>query len=352
MTALAPVSAAIAAGAPPRASRMRILIPALAAAVVLMFVVSFQVGRYPIGVETTLAILASKFTSIQKTWPDAMETVVLEIRLPRIAAALLVGASLSSSGAACQSLFRNPLVSPSLLGVSAGAGFGAALAMLLSLPWLGVQALAFLFGLCAVTCSLAIGRAFGGVSLTVLVLAGIVVSALFEALLSAAKFVADPVNKLPAITFWLLGGLSKVAAQDVWLGAIPMVLGGSVLWLMRWKLNVLAMGEEEALALGVNAGRVRVAVILATTLMTASAVSVCGIVGWVGLLVPHIARALAGPRFEAQLPVSILVGGGFLLLIDDIVRSLPVELPLGILTALAGAPFFIYLIARARREWT
>src|SRR5262249_29450949 len=199
-----------------------------------------------------IRILASHLWNLPCTWTPATETVVLEIRLPRILGALLVGGALASSGAAYQTLFRNPLVSPAILGVSAGAGFGAATAMLLSLPWLAVQGMAFLFGLVAVACTLSIGFAFRSASLTVLVLAGLVVSAFFEALISLAKYVADPVDKLPSITFWLLGGLAKVGPRDVVLAAIPIGIAFVVLYLIRWQVHVLALGEEEAYALGVD----------------------------------------------------------------------------------------------------
>jgi len=280
-----------------------------------------------------------------------METVVLSIRLPRIFGAMLVGGALAASGATYQNLFKNPLVSPAILGVSAGAGFGAAIALLLSLPWLAVQAVAFVFGLAAVLLSTSIGRSMGSASLTVLVLAGVVVTAVFEALISLIKYVADPFSKLPAITFWLLGGLARVAPAEVQLASIPIGVGLIALVLVRWQVNVLAMGDDEALALGVNASRVRFITILATTLMAAAAVSISGIVGWVGLLIPHLARMLVGPRFEALLPVSFLMGAAYLLAVDDVVRMMSVEVPLGILTSLIGAPFFVYLLLRTQRAW-
>jgi iron complex transport system permease protein len=328
-----------------------VLLPLLGGLVAALFLGSFLLGRYPILPGQVAEILASRFIHLPQSWPDTMETVVLKIRLPRIAAALLVGGALASSGAAYQSLFKNPLVSPAILGVSAGAGLGAALAMLLSLPWFGVQAMAFGFGLAAVACTLSISKIFSTGAMTVLVLAGLVVSAFCEALISTAKYVADPIDKLPSITFWLMGGLARVGPRDVTLAAFPICISFIVLYLVRWQVNVLGLGEEGALALGVDSRRIKIIVILATTLMSAAAVSVAGVVGWVGLLIPHIARMLVGPNFQVLLPVSLLLGGGYLLLVDDLVRSMNVEMPLGILTAIIGAPFFVFVMTRVRRRW-
>ncbi len=322
-------------------------------AVVVVFFASFLLGRYPVTPDMVIAIIISKFVSIPKIWTDTMETVVLQVRFPRIIAALLVGGALSVSGAAYQSLFKNPLVSPAILGVSAGAGFGAALGMLLYYPWLGIQAMAFLFALVAVAASYLISRIFGGSSMIVLVLGGMVISALFQALLSVTKYLADPLDVLPAITFWLMGGLSKITNTDVLFALFPIIISLAVLYLIRWQVNVLSIGEEEAIALGVNINRIRLVVVLCATLMTAAAVSISGIIGWVGLLVPHMARMLVGPNFHLLLPTSFLMGSGYLLLVDNIGRNAgAAEIPLGILTALIGAPFFIFLLSKVKRGWT
>ena len=325
----------------------------LQGAVTLLFFASFLLGRYAIEPSQVVSIIAAQFVQLRQTWPETMETVVLDIRLPRIMAAILVGGALSVAGATSQAIFRNPLVSPAILGVSAGAGFGAALGMLLSFSWLGIQILAFLFGLLAVACSLSIGRLFGAGSLIVLVLAGMVVAAIFQALISITKYLADPVDKLPNITFWMMGGLAKVSNHDLEMIVLPICLALLVLYLFRWQINVLAVGEAEAGTLGVDCGRVRIAAILCSTLLTAAAVSIGGMVGWVGLLVPHMARMLVGPNFHRLLPVSFLLGGGYLLLVDDLGRSMfSTEVPLGILTALVGAPFFIFLLAKTGRGWS
>lgn len=318
-----------------------------------IFLGSFLLGRYPVTPDKVLAILASKVIGIPKTWTDTMETVVLQVRFPRIIAALLVGGALSVSGAAYQNIFKNPLVSPAILGVSAGAGFGAALGMILYLPWAVVQAMAFLFAMLAVAISFLISRIFGGSSMIVLVLGGMVISALFQALLSVAKYLADPLDTLPAITFWLMGGLSKVSNSDVLFALFPITISIAVLYLIRWQINVLSVGDEEAIALGVNVNRIRLLVVICATLMTAAAVSISGIIGWVGLLVPHMARMVIGPNFQLLLPTSLLMGSGYLLLVDNVARNISsVEIPLGILTALIGAPFFIFLLSKVRKGWS
>lgn len=303
--------------------------------------------------DKVIAILFSKIISMPKSWTDTMETVVLQVRFPRIVAALLVGGALSVSGAAYQSIFKNPLVSPAILGVSAGAGFGAALGMIMYLPWAAVQALAFLFALLAVAISFLISRLFGGKSMIVLVLGGMVISALFQALLSVAKYLADPLDVLPAITFWLMGGLSKVSNNDVLIALFPIIISIIFLYLIRWQVNVLTVGDEEAVALGVNVNLIRMGVVICATLMTAAAVSISGIIGWVGLLVPHMARMIVGPNFQLLLPASLLMGSGYLLLVDNIGRNAGVvEIPLGILTAIIGAPFFVFLLSKVRKGWS
>ena len=281
------------------------------------------------------------------------DTVLFSVRLPRIAAALLVGAALAASGAAYQSLFRNPLVSPDILGVSAGAGLGAVLGIFLSLPVAGIQLLAFGGGITTVTLVWLVAAAVRGRdAVLVLVLAGIVVGALAGAMISLLKVLADPYDQLPAITFWLLGSLAGTTGADV-LGAIPTVLSGLLpLALLRWRIDILAMGDEEARALGVEAGRLRRLVIAAATLATAAVVAISGQVGWIGLIVPHAARMLVGPGFARLPPAAMLLGAGYLLLVDTLARSLAaVETPLGILTALIGAPLFLWLLARGRTGW-
>jgi iron complex transport system permease protein len=342
--------------------------------VVLLFV-SLFVGRYmmdPVetfrilvigsanalldGASTLLSTLSGHqvvLPSFEQTWGVSEQTVVFRIRLPRVIAAMLVGGGLSLAGASFQGLFRNPLVSPDILGVAAGAGFGAALGILVSgNPWV-IQVSAFAFGIVAVAVTYGIGRVYHNSSTLILVLAGIIVGSLFSALLSLAKYVADPYDTLPAIVFWLMGSLSSVSNTDIIAVAPPILLGSLCLYLIRWRINLLSLGEEEAQALGLDTKRMTVVLIVASTVITASAVCISGIIGWVGLVVPHIGRMLVGPDFRNLVPVSAILGASFLLVVDDIARTLTAtEIPLGILTALVGAPFFAYLLTQKKVGWT
>jgi iron complex transport system permease protein len=267
---------------------------------------------------------------------------------------MLVGAALAAAGASYQVLFRNPLVSPDILGVSSGAALGAVCGIFLSMPILAIQGFAFAGGLGAVALVIMVSQAVRGVDQTlVLVLTGVVMGALAGAATSLLKVMADPYDQLPAITFWLLGSLASTTQLD--LGPVlPAVLVGLVpLILLRWRINLLSLGDDEARALGVDAPRLRLLVIAAATLITASVVAIAGVVGWVGLVIPHIARMLVGPSFATLLPVAAILGAGYLLLVDTLCRTLgTIEIPLGILTAVLGAPFFLYLLARGRRGWT
>lgn len=290
--------------------------------------------------------------SFEQTWGASEETVVFRIRLPRVIAAMLVGGGLSIAGASFQGLFKNPLVSPDILGVSAGAGFGAAIGILLSGNPMVIQISAFFFGILAVAVAYGIGRTVGKSSTLVLVLGGIIVGSLFSAFISLTKYVADPYDTLPAIVFWLMGSLSAVANTDIAAVAPPILLGSICLFLVRWRINLLAVGEEEARALGVDTKKMTALLVIASTIVTASAVCISGIIGWVGLVVPHIGRMLVGPDFRKLIPVSAVLGASFLLVVDDIARTLTAtEIPLGILTALIGAPFFAYLLTRKKVGW-
>lgn len=319
---------------------------------ILLFLLSFLIGRYPIPPQDVLMALYAKIFSVNTNVSPAMDTVIFQIRLPRIIAAMLVGAGLSIAGAAFQGLFRNPLVAPDKLGVTAGAGFGAALAILLSAGALMIQAFAFIWGLIAVTITYFIGKTFKGTSILTLVLTGIAVESFFAALIALAKYVADPFLQLPTIVFWLLGSLAAVNYQNLIIMAPPIIIGMIVLLLVRWRINILAMGEEEAQTMGVDPRRLQAIIIVSGTVITASAVSICGIIGWIGLVIPHVARMIVGPDHKVLLPASIILGAFFLLLIDDVSRTITsVEIPLGILTAIIGAPFFLYLLARSKEVW-
>jgi iron complex transport system permease protein len=313
---------------------------------------SLFVGRYFVAPADVARILLRFLSPGERTWPAASETIVLQIRLPRALLAFIVGGGLSMSGVAYQGMFRNPLVSPDILGVSAASGFGAALALLLSRSEVQLQLMAFGFGIIGVSLTYLLARAYRSTPMLMLVLSGVIVAAFFSALLSGAKYIADPDSKLPAITYWLLGSLNGASLQSLKLAAAPIVLGGLGLVFVRWRLNVLAMGEDDARALGVRTEWLKAALIVFTTLITAASVSVCGIVGWVGLVIPHVARIWVGPDHRILMPAACSIGATYLLLIDDVARSASVsEIPLGILTALIGAPFFAYLLRRTRAVW-
>ena len=323
------------------------------AALAALVVAAFALGRYPITPGEVSAVLWSRLGGGGHGLAPTLEAVVLNVRGPRILVALMVGAALASAGAAYQNLFRNPLVSPDILGVSAGAALGAVLGIFLSLDAWMIQALAFAGGLGAVSFAYAVAASLRSHDqVLVLVLAGVVLGSLLGACIALIKYLADPYNQLPAITYWLLGSLAAADGDDLAVIWLPMLGGLVLLWLLRWRITVLSLGDEEATALGVRARHLRALVIAAATLMTASAVSVSGIVGWVGLIVPHVARLLVGAEFSRLLPASLLLGGGFLLAVDTLARTVaPVEIPLGVLTAFVGTPLFLWLLATARRSW-
>ncbi len=326
--------------------------PALAAVVLGAVAVGLTVGAYPVTLDGALDALARLWVGGPPQ--TAEERVLLAIRGPRVIAGLIVGAALAGAGTVYQGLFRNPLVSPDILGVSAGAGLGAVLGIFLSLPLVAIQGLAFAGGLATVAMVYMIASAVRGRDPTlVLVLGGVVVGALAGAAISLLKILADPYDQLPAITFWLLGSLASTRSGEV-TSALPAVLFGLLpLVLLRWRINVLSLGDEEARALGVEAGRLRAVVIAAATLITASVVAISGVIGWVGLVIPHIARMMVGPNFERLLPAAMMMGAAYLVLVDTLARSIGrIEVPIGILTAVVGAPFFLWLLWRGRHGWS
>ena len=342
---------------------------ALAALLLVVFVASFFLGRY--GVSLTLGqflglmaeglqrVLTSIINGVGKlfgfsidrlftvpvTWPAVMETIVFNIRMPRIIMACLVGCCLASAGACYQGVFQNPMAAPDLLGASTGACFGAALAILHGRSSAMITLYAFSFSLLTVLLVFVIGQRAPGQKTVNLILAGMMISSLFSAGTSYIKLVADPGSKLPEITYWLMGSLSGTRGVDIRFAIFPMALGLIPLLLIRWRLNLLTLGEEEARALGINTALLRLIVVVCATLVTAASVSVSGLIGWVGLVIPHLCRRYIGNDYRKLLPASMLFGATFLLLVDNISRNLlAVEIPIGILTAFIGAPFFIYLM--------
>ena len=337
-----------------KTNSVRIKILLLLALAIIAILLSFFLGRYALTPYKIFALLYEQLFDVPANLEANAYIVFYKIRGPRVCAAFLIGAGLSLSGSAYQGVFRNPMVSPDILGATAGAGMGAAIGLLFSLNLVGVQALSFVFGIIAVAFTCGIASAVGkrGNMILTLVLVGMVISALFQAGISLIKYVADPYSKLPAITFWLMGSLSSIKANDLLIIIIPMAIGAVPLFLLRWKINLLSFSDEEAASMGVNTTRIRRIIIICATMITASVVSVSGIIGWVGLIIPHLTRVIVGPDYKILLPCSMLVGGTYLLLVDDVARSLmAMEIPLGILTAIIGGPFFIYLLYRGRSEW-
>jgi len=322
---------------------------------IALLIISLFVGRYQTPMSAVVDESINIFSSILFGTPASVSTqhtVLFNVRLPRILAALLVGASLSTAGVSFQGIFRNPLVSPYILGVGAGAGFGACLAILLWDSYLLIQLMAFAFGLLAMFIAISMGKASKGTGTLVLVLSGMIVGSIFTALTSLVKYVADPYDELPEIVFWLMGSLSTVRFVDLLYILFPMFLGTLVLFLLRWRINILSLGDEEAKALGMNVEKMRLIIVVCATLITSAAVSISGVIGWVGLVVPHISRMIVGPNYSRLLPMSMVIGASFMLVVDDLSRTIAAtEIPLGILTSLVGAPLFAYLIKRGRLGW-
>ncbi|MCR5057115.1 MAG: iron ABC transporter permease [Clostridiales bacterium] len=333
--------------------RKDLLFIVLAVLFAAVFFASFLLGRYSVSPFTTIKILGSEFIrcisfgalSPEGGWTGAEYSVVINIRLPRIVIAALVGAALSTAGASYQGIFRNPMVSPDLLGASTGAGFGAALAILLSFGYFGITVSAFLFGLLAVMLAYLVSKMSRLNSTLSMVLAGVMIGSLFSSLTSFIKYVADTEEQLPAITYWLMGSLSSSKKQDMLFAFVPIVIGLVPLLLLRWRLNLLTISEAEARSLGINTKRLRLVVIICATLVTSASVAVSGMIGWVGLVIPHFSRMIFGYDYKRVIPASILLGSTFLMIVDNIARLISTaEIPLGILTSFVGAPVFIYLI--------
>lgn len=323
--------------------------PFAALSLICLVLLAFISGRVGISLQELCTVLWSALTGAPHALPSTSESIVFNIRGPRILGAMLVGAALAGAGAVYQNLFRNPLVSPDILGVSSGAALGAALAILLSLPLLWIQGFAFLGGLTAVALVTFIGNAIKARdSILSLILTGVVVASLMGAGLALAKTLADPYNQLPTITFWLMGSLSAISADDCWIAAPLILLPLVPIALLRWRVNVLSLPHDEATALGMHVAQFRGVLIVCATLMTAAAVAISGIIGWIGLLIPHAARLLVGPEFSRVLPLSLLLGAAFLLAVDTIARTVaPIEISPGILTALIGTPLFLWLLVRS-----
>lgn len=319
----------------------------MASALLALFLLSFVVGRYGVPLGQVVRILLSGMLPLGQTWTENMAIAVLNVRLPRILLACLVGCGLSAAGTGYQTVFQNPMAAPDILGASSGACFGAALAILTGQGAVMVTVFAFLASLLSVALVYLVGNHTRGNRVVNLLLAGIMVGSLFSACTSYIKLVADPTNQLPQITYWLMGSLSGTRMGTVRFAAVCMAVGLVPLLLLRWRMNLLTLSPDEARAMGVYTDRLRLAVILSSTVLTAAAVSVSGMIGWVGLVIPHLSRRIVGSDCRRLMPMSCLFGAAFLLLVDNMARCLTAtEIPIGILTAFVGAPFFIYLMVR------
>ena len=319
----------------------------LGAALVAAVILSVTLGRYPIGLKELAGIMGSKLFAIEPFWTKTQESLLLLHRLPRIVMACLVGCCLSAAGASYQGVFQNPMAAPDILGASSGAAFGAALAILLGMNSTMTMIFAFAASILTVLLVIFTGSKAKGKRVVGLILAGIMIGSLVSSATSMIKLVADPEDQLPAITYWLMGSLNGTRPRDVWFVLVPMLVGLVPLVLLRWKINILTLGEEEARTMGVNTKRLRTVVILCATLVTAASVSVSGVIGWVGLVIPHLTRRIVGNNYKHLLPASMLLGALFLLLVDNISRNLfATEIPIGILTSFIGAPSSIYLLTR------
>ena len=327
-------------------------------ALAALFVVSFFLGRFPIKPKELFGLIYNKTIgaipglglSIKPFWSPSVETIFMNVRLPRVILACLVGCCISTAGASYQGVFQNPMAAPDLLGASSGAAFGAALAILLGGRSWTITALAFVFSLITVGLVMLVGEFASGSRVIGLILGGIIISSLFSSGTSYLKLVADPNDQLPKITYWLMGSLTEAKMSQVVFALIPMAIGLIPLLFLAWKINVLTLGDEEAETIGVNTNRVRLIVSVCSTLITAASVSVSGMIGWIGLVVPHFARRIIGNNYVYLMPLTMIIGAMFLLGVDDISRNLMAkEIPLGILTSLVGAPFFIYLLIRKEK---
>jgi len=323
----------------------------LISAPIVAMTLSLLFGKYQAAPREVVNVLISKaFHTADPKISPMLEVAVLHVRLPRVLLAMLVGMCLSISGASYQGLFRNPLVSSHILGVASGASFGAALAILYSAPQVMVQLSAFFFGLMAVGIALTVSSLYRTSSPLTLVLVGMITSAFFSSLVSYLTYTADANLKLPAIVFWLMGSLAGASTRNLIFAIVPMAVGIMLLLAIRWRINVLSMGEDEAKALGVDTGKLRLLIVLSCTLITSASVCVSGVIGWIGLIIPHFARMLVGPDHKALLPACLSIGGVYLLLVDSLARTFTSsEIPLGILTGIIGAPVFAYLLTRGER---
>lgn len=327
--------------------RKTVIFTLLTAMLLLSAAISLLLGRYGISLRQCLGIFASLIVNIEPFWTKTQANMLLLVRAPRVIIAVLAGMALSVAGSSYQCIFKNPLAAPDILGASTGAAFGAALAILNGLDSTLITVCAFVASLVCVALVILVSRLCRGERVMGLVLSGIMIGSLFSAATSYLKLIADPNSTLPAITYWMMGSCAGADIDELGFVWIPMLIALVPILALRWKMNILTLGDDEARSMGVNTAAVRGVIIVCATLLTAASVSVCGVIGWVGLVIPHLARRLVGNDCRVLIPASALLGGSFLVIVDDLARALyTTELPLGVLTAFIGAPFFIYLMAR------
>ncbi|UTT50214.1 MULTISPECIES: iron ABC transporter permease [Rhodococcus] len=345
--------APIPAPRPVKWGRNPLIIVGFTALLVVVALVALAVGRYLVPPNEIVRLLAGQILPLRETWTQQESTVVLDVRLPRVLLSILIGAGLALTGAVMQGVFRNPLASAQILGVSSGASFGGVLVLLVGLGGITLVGGAFVGGVIALLLVLAIARAVPGAPLLMIILGGTVVGAMFQAMVSFITYIADPYSELPSIVFWLMGSLATAGYGKLAIAAVPILLPALVVLALRWRLNILSMGDEDAVALGLRPQRLRLLLLGCVAMITAAAVAVSGVIGWVGLVVPHLVRMMIGTDNRMVLPVSALLGAAYLTAIDTLSRVLSTaEIPIGILTAIIGAPFFVALLIRNRtRLW-
>ncbi|HEY4133326.1 MAG TPA: iron ABC transporter permease [Gemmatimonadaceae bacterium] len=336
--------------------RVALVLAALGVALLALVVVSLCLGRYPVALHTVASILGAALrgaAASSSAWTDTEWIVVTTVRLPRVIVAAIAGAGLGLSGAAVQGLFRNPLAGPQVLGISNGAAWGGVVAILLGGSAFATVGLAFAFAFLALIAVFALDRFSGTRTVLSIVLAGVIVSAFFSALVGLAQYFANPERQLPGIVYWLLGSFAATTSRSAWIISVPSIAAGVILLAIRWRLNLLSLGDADAKALGVRVDALRWSVLTLVTLLVAAQVAVSGTIGWVGLVVPHLARRLVGPSHEDLLPASALLGAIYLLAVDDVARTIAVqEIPIGVLTALIGTPVFALVFWKAQsRGW-
>ena len=316
-----------------------------------VFFISFTMGRYPVDISTLIKVLLSKIIQVETTWNNEIEFIIFNLRLPRIILSFLIGSSLSLAGLAFQGIFQNPMVSPDILGTSSAAAFGAALSILLGLSTFMVTLVSFTFGLLAIFIVILISSRIKNMKNLSLVLAGIMVSSIFSSFINLVKTISDPEQKLPSITFFLMGSLSNASWNKIAVAAVIIIPSILLIFLLRWNLNVMALGDEEAHCLGVNVKLVKYLTLIIAALLSAISTSLCGLIGFIGLVVPHFVKLLLGQDFRSTIPATIILGGSFLLLTDSFSRSMfNVEIPLSIITSLIGAPFFFFLLLKEDKK--